>query len=183
MHTIVMPKEEVYFEDINEIFYFEETEFVFEHSLISISKWEETHHKAFFGNQEKSIEDMMDYIECMVVSPEKFDKMQLKRLTHNQKLFAGLVAYINDPHTATTFRSGQEQKRLNETPTSELIYYWMICNQIPHEYESWHINRLLTLIRVCSLKNNPPKKRSAREIMTDNRALNEARKAKLGTKG
>lgn len=183
---ITMPKEEVYFEDINEFRNFEEMTFVFVHSLVSISKWEAKHHKAFFGKQEKTVEEMVDYISCMVVSPEEYDPLQLKRLINCRQNFTKLTEYINDPMTATMFRSDNEDKRhggTSDVPTSELMYYWMIANSIPVEFENWHINRLMTLIKVCSLKNSPQKKRSSRDIMSSNKALNEARKAKLGTRG
>ena len=88
-----------------------------------------------------------------------------------------------DPMTATTFSDAKKGKPNREIVTSELIYYWMITLHIPVEFEKWHINRLLTLIRVCEIKNTPPKKRSAREIMNRNAALNEARRKKLNTKG
>jgi hypothetical protein len=59
----------------------------------------------------------------------------------------------------------------------------MIAEGIPFECQKWHINRLLTLIKVCSLKNTPPKKMSKNSIMSQYKALNASRRAALGTKG
>jgi len=86
--------------------------------------------------------------------------------------------------TATIIRERQQHSKINGDPiTSELIYYWMIALNIPVEFEKWHLNRLITLIRICNIKNTPPKKRSTQEILKDNAALNAARRKKLHTKG
>ena len=97
--------------------------------------------------------------------------------------FREISDYINAPMTATTFSDDKTKKTNREIVTAELIYYWMVSLNIPFECEKWHIKRLLTLIRVCEIKNNPPKKRSRREIMSRNAALNAARKKQLNTKG
>ena len=92
-----------------------------------------------------------------------------------------IVEYINAPMTATTIRDNGKSSR--EIVTSELIYYWMISLNVPVEFEKWHLNRLITLIRVCSIKNQPAKKMSQSEIISRNAAVNAARRKKLNTKG
>ena len=59
----------------------------------------------------------------------------------------------------------------------------MIANNIPVEFEKWHIKRLLTLIRVCSVKNAPPKKMGRKAILRQNAEINAARRKQLHTKG
>ena len=85
--------------------------------------------------------------------------------------------------TATTFSDDNQKGRGKEIVTSELIYYWMIALNIPMECQKWHLNRLLTLIRVCNVKNAPPKKMGKRDIASKYASLNAARRNKLNTKG
>lgn len=153
-----------------------------EHSLISLSKWESKWHKSFFTKEEMTNEQTLDYIRCMTLSPKNLPIDVYYRLS--QKNVDDILAYINDPMTATTFNEKDDKKGFGkERITSELIYYWMIALQIPVEFEKWHLNRLITLIRVCEIKNTPPKKMSKREIMSRNAALNAARRKQLGSKG
>ena len=153
-----------------------------EHSLISLSKWESKWCKAFLSKGEKTYEQTLDYIKCMTIT-KNVDEEVYSRLTRAN--IDAINKYIEAPMTATHFYSDENKKKTGskETITSELIYYWMIALQIPVEFEKWHLNRLLTLIEVCNRKNQPPKKRSQREIMSRNAALNAARKQQLNTKG
>ena len=155
-----------------------------EHSLVSISKWESKWNKAFLTKEEKTDEQMIDYIRCMTltkdVDVDLYNYIPIDVMQQIKK-------YIEAPMTATWFNdeqsNGGKSKGNRETVTSELIYYWMIALNIPFECQRWHLNRLLTLIQVCNIKNTPPKKMSKREIFNRNRALNEARKRSLHTNG
>jgi len=151
-----------------------------EHSLISLSKWEAKWCKPFLTKEKKTNEQIRDYVKCMIVSrnvPEKIEDI----ITDDQ--LTTINEYIDAPMTATTFGKTQQTGRQHEVITSELIYYWMIALNIPFECQKWHLNRLLTLIRVCSIKNGPQKKMSRNEILAQNRALNAARRNQLQTKG
>lgn len=150
-----------------------------EHSLVSISKWEQKWHKAFLST-DMTAEETLDYIRCMTLT-QNVNSDVYTRIT--QDIIDEIVEYIKNPMTATVFFEDKKNSASRETITSELIYYWMIALNIPPEYQKWHLNRLLTLIRVCNIKNAPPKKMSKSEIMSRNRAMNEARKQKLNTKG
>lgn len=161
--------------------------FEIEHSLASISKWEMKYHKPFISTEKTKVETL-DYITMMIISPEDFDITNLKYLSEEN--IKEINDYINDPMTATTFTedvvskmAGQSKMKKKEIITNELVYYWMAVAGIPWECEHWHINRLLTLIRVCDVKNKPEKKMSKRDIMARNKALNDARRQKLHTKG
>lgn len=149
-----------------------------EHSLVSLSKWESKWCKPFLSS-EKTDEEFLDYIKCMTlapkVSPDVYDRLTMENVDE-------IMDYIKSPMTATTFRKSNE-KPGREIVTSELIYYWMITLNIPFECEKWPIKRLLTLIRVCEIKNGNPKKRSKSEIMRENASLNAMRKKQLNTKG
>lgn len=152
-----------------------------EHSLVSLSKWESKWKKAFCSNKEITNEEMLDYVKCMTltknVDPEVYDHL-------TQENVAAIRAYIDDPMTATTFSKDSTGQKNREIITSELIYYWMIASNVPFDpCQKWHLNRLITLIRVCSIKNDPPKKRSKRDIMSRNAALNASRRKQMNSKG
>jgi hypothetical protein len=151
-----------------------------EHSLIAISKWESKWHKPFLVKEQKTREETLDYIKCMTITqnvdPEVYDRLTQQNIDE-------INAYIDNPMTATTFSDEQNGKPSREIITSELIDYWMIANNIPVEFRKWHLNRLITLIKICSVKNSPPKKQSKKEILSRNAALNAERRKRLNTKG
>ena len=156
-----------------------------EHSLLSISEWESKYHKPFLTKDIKTTAEIFDYIAFMITDPYEYeDKVRIAK-SFTKKDIDLINAYIEDPATATWFSKNQNGKKSREQTTSELIYYWMIAMQIPFECQAWHLNRLLTLIRVCSIKNEDPKKHtmSNKEIYRQNARLNAARKAALHTHG
>jgi hypothetical protein len=180
MLTITIPQTEEFNEATGEFIYSEERELHLEHSLVSISKWESKWCKAFLDVKEKTVEETIDYIKCMTLD-ENVDDRVYARLTREN--FAKINEYIGAPMTATRFYTNEKGKKSNEQVTSELIYYWMIALNIPSEYQYWHLNRLLTLVGVCNVKNTPPKKMSKRDIASRNAQLNAARRAQMNTKG
>lgn len=152
-----------------------------EHSLISISKWEEVYHKPFL-NSKKTSEEMLFYISCMCIDAPP----PLSVLAHLTKDdYDKIGDYIEDPHTATWFREeeGKGAGPDRQVITSELIYYWMIESNIPFECKKWHIKRLLTLIRVVNEKRKPKKQMPRKEALSQRARLNAQRKAKLHTTG
>lgn len=179
MLHITIPSIEMYDEENNEFIYEPECTLMLEHSLVSISKWESKWHKAFLGKQEKTREETLDYIRCMALT--EYDPAIFERLSEENII--QIDEYISNPMTATTITGEPKGKNNSEVITSELIYYWMIALGIPPEYQRWHLNRLLTLVKVCNVKNSPPSKMSKRDIMAQNRALNAARRKQLNSKG
>ena len=180
MLQITIPAIEMWDERTNRFVNRKEQTLQLEHSLVSISKWESKWNKAFLGKAEKTQEEVLDYIKCMTITqnvdPETYNYLTRSNIEEINK-------YIAAPMTATTFAEEKNSKNSREVVTSELIYYWMIALNIPVEFQKWHLNRLLTLVRVCNVKNQPPKKRSKRDIMSRNHALNAARKQQLNTRG
>jgi hypothetical protein len=151
-----------------------------EHSLVSLSKWESKWHKPFLSKVSKTDEEILDYIKCMTITQNVDPEIYYNLTPDNYKQ---INDYIDDPQTATSFSDTKNGKSNRDVVTAEVVYYWMIALNIPPEYQKWHLNRLLTLIKVCNIKNSPPKKRSAKEIMAHNKALNDARRKQLHTKG
>lgn len=180
MLIITVPAAEMYNEATNEFTYGKEFTLQLEHSLVSLSKWESKWKKPFLGKDKKTIEETMDYIKCMTITQNVPDEVYSRLNTDN---VSQINKYIEDDMTATTFYGHENNGASKETITSELIYYWMIALNIPMECQKWHLNRLLTLVRVCNIKNTPPKKMGRNELMSRNAALNAARRKQLGTKG
>ena len=151
-----------------------------EHSLVSLSKWESKWCKPFLSTTEKTPEETIDYIRCMTITQNVDPEVYFHLTPENIEM---VNEYIAAPMTATVFSEDKSNKKSREKTTAEIIYYWMIAQNIPLECQKWHLNRLLTLIRVCNVKNSPPEKKSKGEIMRRNAALNAARKKQLNTRG
>jgi hypothetical protein len=152
-----------------------------EHSLVSLSKWESKWCKPFLTNKDKPREEFVDYIRCMTitqnVNPEIYDYVTNADIND-------IKEYINAPMTATRFSKSKNAGGTNgEVATNETIYCQMIMLNIPPDYQKWHLNRLLTLIRVCTIKNQQPTRMSQRDILSQNKALNAARRKRLNTRG
>ena len=147
-----------------------------EHSLISVSKWESKWKKPFFSKKGMTEEEALSYIECMTLNRHVGSDVYRRITREDRKV---ITDYINDPMTASNVTNRKKKRGSSERVTSELIYYWMITLGIPVEFERWHLNSLITLIRVCNVKNQPPKKMSKNEVLNHYSALNERRRKKF----
>ena len=180
MLKITIPDREFYDEETNQFFTVKGQTLCLEHSLVSLSKWESKWCKPFITKEKKTVRETIDYIKCMTltqnVNPEIYQLI-------GDDIIDQVNEYIDAPMTATTFSRKEKRSSSREQITSELIYYWMVALNIPFKCEKWHLNRLLTLIRVCEIKNEPPKKMSNKELMSRNAAINESRRKKWNTKG
>lgn len=153
-----------------------------EHSLVSLSKWESKWCKPYFAREDKTIEEALDYIRCMTLT-QNVNRDVYNYLTNENVL--EIKKYIDAPMTATWFLDDKNKKKgdSRKQVTSELIYYWMVVYNIPFSCEKWHLNRLLTLIRVCEEESKPKKKMSQRDVISRYAALNAARRAQLNSRG
>jgi hypothetical protein len=179
MLQLIIPSVEFYDEIKEEFVNTKEQIIQVEHSLVSISKWESKWNKPFLNKETKTIEETLDYIKCMTLTQNVKEEVYSRLTNDNIDLVS---KYIAEPMSATWFND-DSKKGSGEIITSEVIYYWMITYNIPFECQKWHLNRLLTLIRVCSMKNEKPKKMSRSELINSNKALNEQRKRQLNSKG
>ena len=179
MLVITIPAIEQWNEETQEFVTCKAQTLQLEHSLISLSKWESKWCKPFLSSKDKTNEEVIDYVRCMTLTPHVRPEVYYNLTTDN---FNQVNEYIESPMTATAFNNFNSKPN-REIITSELIYYWMIAQNIPFECQKWHLNRLLTLIRVCNVKNTPNKKMSRRDIASRNASLNAARRSKLNSKG
>lgn len=180
MLQITIPEREAFDSEASTFVYMKKEFLQLEHSLVSLSKWESKWCKPFISKDPRSREEFLDYIRCMTitqnVNPDVYLYLSKETITEIEE-------YINAKMTATWFNEENAPTKTREIITSELIYYWMIALNIPFECQKWHLTRLLTLIRVCNIKNKPPKKVGRKEMLNKRRAMNEARKAKYNTHG
>lgn len=182
MLTIKIPGREIFNERTSEFFQIPETTLKLEHSLVSISKWEEKWKIPFLSNESKTPEQTLDYIKLMTIT-QNVDPIVYAGLTNEN--MRKINEYIADPMTATWFANVDDKKKKNNrrTVTAELIYYWMIALNIPIEFQKWHFNKLMTLIQVCNEEQKPQKEMSKKDLMARNRSINAARKAATHSRG
>lgn len=185
MLNLFIPDKEYYNEKINKFIYVKECNLQLEHSLISIKKWEQIWHKPFLNTnkeeKKKTAEEIISYIKCMTINTSVDPNIYMS-LTNS--MIKQIVDYIDDPMTARVFNDKLvgAQKNIRETITAETIYYWMISLNIPIEFQKWHLNSLLALIKYINNKNNP-RKMSPKEAAIERDRLNEERLKKYHTKG
>ena len=182
MLKLQIPSTELFDERTNEFSYTDAFEVELEHSLVSMSKWEAHYNKPFLSKKERTTEEVLYYVRCM--ANKELTDQQLSLLV--RYYMKSIEEYVKAPMTATWFAKQEGEsgtKGSGEAVTSELVYYWMVALNIPFECQHWHLNRLLTLIQVCNVKNKPPKKMSRSSILKNNAALNKARRAKMHSKG
>lgn len=180
MLTIDIPKIDLYDEKNFRFICIKPHRLTMEHSLVSLSKWEAKWKEPFISKKQKTRAQTCDYVRCMTIT-QNVDERLWDYLP--DYVIQKVNEYIADPMTATWFREENRKGQNREQITAELIYYWMVAFNIPPEYQKWHLNRLLTLIRVCSEKNKPQKKRKMNDVYRHNDIENERRKAMLRSKG
>lgn len=180
MLRLELPERENYDEVTSTFITAKRTILQLEHSLISLSKWESKWGKPFLSKEEKTIEETDDYVKCMTIGQNVKPEVYLNLPDY---VYTEIDAYINHRMTATWFNETENAPKSREVITAEIIYYWMIAHNIPMECQKWHLNRLLTLIRVCNIKSQPPKKQGRKSMLSNRAALNRARKAQHHTKG
>lgn len=179
MLTLIVLGEEVYNEQEETFHTVDDKTVSIEHSLISLSKWESKYQIPFLAKNDKTGEQIFDYIKMMIVGdtdPEVVYDLSESNLKEIQD-------YIDSSQSATTFGDMPASRGRQETITSELIYYWMVMFNIPFECQHWHLNRLFSLIKICNIKQSPPKKMSMREMAKRRNEINAKRRAEIGTTG
>lgn len=184
MLHVHVPEKQLFFPDTNSFYLTPKADLSMEHSLVSVRKWESRWKIPFLGKAEKTVIQMMDYLKCMTLT-KNVDPYVYQAIPPEEMERIG--KYIKDPMSATTFSDNGligAQRNRNEVVTAETIYYWMITLNIPVEFEKWHLEQLLALIKLTSYKNDPKKKKMAeRDVIAKYAAINEANRKKFGIKG
>lgn len=184
MLRLVIPETELWNESTNLFEYTKEVVVELEHSLVSLSKWESFYEKPFLNNDSLTDKETRYYIECMCLTPD-IDSDVFKYLSAEN--IEAVNKYIQKNHTATWFN--EDESALKNSPansktviTSEIVYYWMTTLGIPYETQYWNLKRLLTLIKVINLKNQPPEKLSREEALNRTREINARYRMKAANK-
>lgn len=183
MLRITLGPEELFNEDTQEFVKTKPLSIRLEHSLVSISKWESIWEKPFLSFDDKvgkSEEEIRSYIQCMVIGEIPDYALDILFYRYGRDI----ENYIESPNTATTIRKTNRKSggKSGSVITSELIYYWMVAFNIPFETQRWHLNRLLTLIDICNIKNSD-NKMPRKQAMAQQRSLNAQRRAAMKSRG
>lgn len=180
MLQITIPSQEYWDEKLEEFVYDDGVTLSLEHSLLSLKAWESKWHKTFLSKKEKTYEETIDYIKCMTLNKDVDESIYTRLTAANVE---EIRKYIDDPMTALVFPKESNTTISKDAITYEVIYYWMIALQIPVEFQEWHLNCLINVIKVCNMKNTPPKKMSHEAAISRNRAINAANKQRYNTRG
>ena len=176
MLQITIPAANQYDELTNEFISTKEQTLTLEHSLVSLSKWESKWCKPFITEQNKTPDETIDYIRCMTLT-QNVNPLVYKNIGND--IIRQVQAYIDAPMTATWFTESEGNKNSKVQLTNELLYYYMFTLGIDMRCEKWHLNRLITLIRVYEAKSQKPKPMTQAEMAS----INAARRKKYNSKG
>lgn len=182
MLELHLPAEEVFDRKESKIYKLPEITLRLEHSLLTISKWETIWELPFLSEEKKTNDQLHSYVSIMAGG--NLEEETLNRL--GQSHYEKLNTYLNAKHSATWFSDPPNQRKSTQTVTSELIYFWMTTYNIPFECENWPFARLMNLIRIASIKNDPDKgkkKRNKSQMLSERAMLNQKRREELGTTG
>ena len=176
---IHIPAQDLWDETRSEFIPIKEHDLLLEHSLVSLTKWERKWHKPFLSPEEKTQEETMDYIRCMIVNDEDVEDEIVNAFKIND--IKEIETYIATDQTATTFPEEQSSEpQSNELMTSELIYYYLSAIQAPfNPVEYWPLSNTLTLIRVASFKQKPEKKLNKKEALAQCESIRESNYRKI----
>lgn len=176
---ITVPPSELWDEENEKFIRTPERVLTFEHSLVSLSKWEEKFEKPFLSNVKRTNEEAYAYIQMMCLDKNVPEEVFMSMSAEN---YNAIHDYMESKMTATWF-SESKGKPNREVITAEIIYYWMFALKIPLKFETRHLNKLITQIKVINEKNQPAKKMSPRDLAERNHRLNEERRLAMQSRG
>lgn len=157
MLKIEIPRQELWNEQTEEFEYNDAISLYLEHNLLAISKWEEIHKKCFINNNQRSPEEILDYIRCMVYDPEDVDISIIQKIPVDQ--MEKINNYISDPASATVIdpdikklMAKDQRHKKPDQMTSEMLYYYISAFRFPPQCEKWRLPRLLNLVEIANMK-------------------------------
>ena len=176
---IFIPEQDLWDDSRGEFIPIKEHKLTLEHSLVSLTKWESKWCKPFLSPEEKTQEEIKDYVRCMIMDEDVEDEIIYAFTPTDLKQ---VETYIAKDQTATTFPEEKKsnEPKSNELMTSELIYYYLGQMQcLSPTIENWHLSRILTLIRVASFKNKGEQKLNKKEALAQCEDIREANMRKF----